>query len=206
MTPLGEGPQKIHPNTKDPSQKKEEPAPSRKRMISRRLFASSSLGHSGYRWYTSVTDKADRIQRVLAAKHAANLSYDDLADRLGVTNTYAAQLLLGQAKLTPTTAAKLQEALPSISAHDLSDMQNHFPMRSFDDNILKEPNAYRLYEAVTHYAEAIKALINEQCGDGIMSAIDFYCTVGTTTGKNGEQRVVVTLNGKYSCRAFCDFC
>eukprot|EP00965_Chrysotila_dentata_P132596 4384671-Pleurochrysis_carterae.AAC.1 len=37
---------------------------------------------------------------------------------------------------------------------------------------------------VTHYGEAIKSLINEQCGDGIMSAIDFYCDVGTVKGES----------------------
>ena len=165
-------------------------------MIARRVFASSA-GLSSRRWYTSVTDKADRIQRILAAKADSNLSYDQLATRLGVTNTYAAQLLLGQAKLTPTTAAKLQEAMPSISTEDIEDMKNSFPMRAFDDDLLKEPNTYRLYEAITHYAEAIKSIVNEQCGDGIMSAIDFYCDVGTTTGKHGEKRVVITFNGKF---------
>ena len=45
--------------------------------------------------------------------------------------------------------------------------------------------------------QAIKMLINEQCGDGIMSAIDFFMDVGTTTGKLGEKRVVVTFNGKF---------
>ena len=70
-------------------------------------------------------------------------------------------------------------------------------MRAFDDEILKEPNVYRTYEAITHYGEAIKSLINEQYGDGIMSAIDFYLDVGTTTGKHGEKRVVITFNGKF---------
>lgn len=32
---------------------------------------------------------------------------------------------------------------------------------------------------------------------GIMSAIDFYCDVGTTTGQHGEKRVVITFNGKF---------
>ena len=30
-----------------------------------------------------------------------------------------------------------------------------------------------------------------------MSAIDFYLDVGTTTGKLGEKRVVITFNGKF---------
>ena len=50
---------------------------------------------------------------------------------------------------------------------------------------------------VQHYGLAIKTLINEQCGDGIMSAIDFFLDVGTTTGKAGEKRVVITFSGKF---------
>ena len=36
-----------------------------------------------------------------------------------------------------------------------------------------------------------------RCGDGIMSAIDFFLDVGTTTGTQGEKRVVITFNGKF---------
>lgn len=149
--------------------------------------------------YTSVNSAllAERVARVLAVKQNANVSYDELANRIGVTNVYAAQLLMGQARLSDTTAVKLKEVLPDIDEEDIQSMINDFPMRSFDDDILKEPNVYRTYEAITHNGEAIKALINEQCGDGIMSAIDFYCDVGTTTGKHGEKRVVITFNGKF---------
>ena len=140
---------------------------------------------------------ADRIERVLAAKALSGLSYDDIALKLGVTNTYAAQLLLGQAKLTQETSQKLKEVLPAIENEDIRSMQLEFPMRTFDSSILKEPHVYRMYEAITHYGVAIKSIINEQCGDGIMSAIDFYCDVGTTTGVNGEKRVVLTFNGKF---------
>lgn len=138
-----------------------------------------------------------RIERVMTHKSDANLTFDDIASHLGVTNTYAAQLFLGQAKLTSESAVKLRELLPEISEDDVNSMMNDFPMRTFDADILKEPNVYRTYEAITHYGEAIKAIINEQCGDGIMSAIDFYLDVGTTKGKHGETRVVITMNGKF---------
>ncbi len=149
--------------------------------------------------YTSVNSAllAERVARVLAVKQNAKISYDELANQIGVTNVYAAQLLMGQARLSDTTAVKLKEVLPDIDEEDIQSMINDFPMRSFGDDILKEPNVYRTYEAITHNGEAIKALINEQCGDGIMSAIDFYCDVGTTTGKHGEKRVVITFNGKF---------
>ena len=70
-------------------------------------------------------------------------------------------------------------------------------MRSFDEQLLQEPNVYRTYEALMHNGEAIKAIINEECGDGIMSAIDFYCDVGTVKGDLDETRVVIALNGKF---------
>ena len=86
--------------------------------------------------------------------------------------------------------------MPDITDDDIAVMQL-CPFRGFDSEILKEPNVYRTYEAITHYGQAIKMLINEQCGDGIMSAIDFYMTVGGTVGKMGEKRVVITFNGKF---------
>jgi cyanate lyase len=144
-----------------------------------------------------LTEVAARSARLLKAKEAAGLSFDELASSLGLTNTYTAQLFLGQAKLTAATATQLKAVLPAVNDEDLEAMLKHFPMRGFDERILQEPNVYRTYEAITHYGEAIKRLINEQCGDGIMSAIDFYCDVGTTTGKQGEKRVVITFNGKF---------
>ena len=118
------------------------------------------------RTYSSIsaTDIAERTKRMLDAKEQSGLSYDELASKLGLTNTYTAQLLMGQAKLTKETAMKLQEALPAASQQDVHDMQNTYPMRAFDEAILKEPNVYRTYEAITHYGEAIKSIINEQCG------------------------------------------
>lgn len=48
-----------------------------------------------------------------------------------------------------------------------------------------------------HYGEGIKAIINEKKGDGIMSAIDIFMDVDIIKGKGGEDRVVITMNGKF---------
>ena len=116
--------------------------------------------------YSSVSsvDVLERTKRLLDAKTESGLSYDDLSNKLGLTNTYTAQLLLGQAKLTSDTAIKLQVALPSVSPKDISDMQSSFPMRSFDDQIMKEPNVYRTYEAITHVSPSISNLDYTYCG------------------------------------------
>ena len=135
--------------------------------------------------------------RLLAAKAASGKSWNDIAVELGLMNAYVCQLFLGQAQLKAgATADALQKAVPGISDEDIAAMQE-CPFRGFDSEILKEPNVYRTYEALTHYGEAIKMLINEACGDGIMSAIDFYLDVGTTIGSEGERRVIITMNGKF---------
>lgn len=132
----------------------------------------------------------------LAAKKAAGKTYDEIADGLGYTNCYTCQLLLGQSQLKDSAATKLKEILPTLS-DDTIEAMKVCPVRSWDESILKEPNVYRTYEAVTHYGMAIKNLVNEKFGDGIMSAIDFYLTVGEAIGAKGEKRVVITLNGKF---------
>src|SRR5574340_702999 len=48
------------------------------------------------------------------------------------------------------------------------------PMRAGSSTAVPtDPTIYRLYEAVQVYGRAIKELIHEQFGDGIMSAINF---------------------------------
>ena len=140
-----------------------------------------------------VGELADRL---LAAKVVSGKTFDQLAEELGFTNTYTTQLLLGQAQLKPAARDKFAAALPTVAVEDL-DALGEAPFRGWDPEILKEPNVYRTHEAITHYGNAIKLLINEKFGDGIMSAIDFYMTVGETIGKAGEKRVVITFNGKF---------
>lgn len=102
------------------------------------------------RAYTTLDadEVAARTQRVLAIKEQSGRSFDEIAVELGLTNTYTAQLFLGQAQLKPATATKLKELMPGISDADIEAMQG-CPMRGFDDAILKEPNVYRTYEAIT---------------------------------------------------------
>ena len=54
-------------------------------------------------------------------------------------------------------------------------MQSSFPMRKFDPALLQEPNVYRTNEAIMHYAEAMKMLINEQVDAPCFSAALTLC-------------------------------
>ena len=141
-------------------------------------------------------DKKELVGRLLAAKAASGKTYDELADALGLCNVYVGQLFRAQAQLKPGTEKKLVNMVPGLTEDLLQEMRK-CPMRSFDPAVIQEPHIYRLTEVAAHYGEAILEIMNEKFGDGIMSAIDFKLTVDKVKGEKGEDRVVITHNGKF---------
>ncbi|XP_059447200.1 cyanate hydratase [Corylus avellana] len=140
--------------------------------------------------------KTITANRLLAVKRKSGKSYSQIAEETGLTNVYVAQLLRRQAQLKPDTALVLRAALPDLTDDLLQEMMRP-PMRSYDPSLIQEPTIYRLNEAVMHFGESIKEIINEEFGDGIMSAIDFFCSVDKIKGVDGKDRVVLTFDGKY---------
>ena len=59
-----------------------------------------------------------------------------------------------------------------------------------------DPTIYRFHEALDVYGEALKELIHEEFGDGIMSAINFKVDFARRSDPGGD-RVVVTFDGKF---------
>jgi len=59
-----------------------------------------------------------------------------------------------------------------------------------------DPLIYRFYELVSVYGTTFKALINEEYGDGIMSAIDFDMDMSRLPHEKGD-RVKIVMSGKY---------
>ncbi|XP_043691840.1 cyanate hydratase-like isoform X2 [Telopea speciosissima] len=143
-----------------------------------------------------MESKASMVNRLLAVKQKSGKSYSVIAEETGLTNVYVGQLLRRQAQLKPSTVPKLRASLPDLTDDLIQEMMAP-PMRSYDPEIIREPSIYRFNEAVMHFGESIKDIINEEFGDGIMSAIDFYCSVDKIKGVDGKDRVVVTFDGKY---------
>jgi cyanate lyase len=72
------------------------------------------------------------------------------------------------------------------------------PTRGFiPGGVPTDPTIHRFHEIVQVYGTALKALIHERFGDGIMSAISFKFDVKKAAGPEGGERVVITLDGKY---------
>ena len=59
-----------------------------------------------------------------------------------------------------------------------------------------DPLIYRFYELVQVYGTTWKALIQEEFGDGIMSAIDFDMVIERQPDQKGD-RVRVSMSGKF---------
>ncbi|GAV69527.1 Cyanate_lyase domain-containing protein [Cephalotus follicularis] len=140
--------------------------------------------------------KLSITNRLQSVKQKSGKSYNQIAQETGLTNVYVAQLFKRQAQLKPETAPKLRAAVPGLPDDLLQQMMSP-PMRSYDPHVIQEPAVYRLTEAIMHFGESIKEIINEEFGDGIMSSVDFYCSVDKVKGVDGKDRVVVTLDGKY---------
>ena len=67
---------------------------------------------------------------------------------------------------------------------------------ALEDAVPTDPTIYRLYEVIQVYGPALKALIHEEFGDGIMSAINFKLDLKRVEDPGGD-RVVITLDGKF---------
>ena len=111
----------------------------------------------------------------------------------GVSDTLIVGALLGQMKLVKPLAQKAAE-LFSLSKTEQA-MLNEVPMRGMPMPPT-DPLLYRFFEMVMVNGPAWKALIEEEFGDGIMSAIDFDFDMARLAHDKGD-RVKLTMSGKF---------
>ncbi|WP_446040557.1 cyanase [Streptomyces sp. SID1121] len=134
-------------------------------------------------------------EAVRAAKVLTGVTWAQLAEALDAPLAWTTAALLGQhpmsAERAETAAALLELDKDAVLAFQLQPTRG-----ALDSAVPVDPTIYRLYEVIQVYGPAIKELIHEQCGDGIMSAINFRLDVRRVPDPAGD-RVVITLDGKY---------
>jgi cyanate lyase len=139
--------------------------------------------------------RAELTEEILAAKRARGLSWAELAERLNAPVEWTTVALLGQFPLDETQARTATEAL-GLDEDAIPELTSS-PMRGgLEEVVPTDPTIYRFYEIVQVYGPALKELIHEEFGDGIMSAINFGFTVRRVPDNKGD-RVEITLNGKF---------
>ena len=138
--------------------------------------------------------KQDAAEAVLAAKHATDVTWSELAELAAKPEVWTTAALLGQHPIDRDTANRIAARLELDE--EVSDALTRQPYRATSTEQLSDPTIYRLQELVLVYGAAIKELIHEKFGDGIMSAINFSMTLDRVE-RDGEPRVQITLDGKY---------
>ncbi|TLP92591.1 cyanase [Nesterenkonia salmonea] len=139
--------------------------------------------------------KQEAAQQVRVARHRAGMSWAQIAEQLGVDKEWSTAALLGSHPMTAEQAHVVQELLDlDDSTAEALQMQ---PYRTaITEDVVSDPTVYRFHEALMVYGPAIKELIHEEFGDGIMSAINFQMSVRRREHPGGD-RVVVTFDGKF---------
>ena len=139
-------------------------------------------------------NRNDVTEMVVAAKLTKNLKWVDIANKIGLSKEWTTAALLGQMTLTKTQA-DIIGALLGLPAEAMVLLQVVPYKGSLPTAVPTDPLLYRFYELINVYGSSIKSLINEEFGDGIMSAIDFSMDIQREANPMGD-RVKIVLNGK----------
>lgn len=134
---------------------------------------------------------------VLAAKRAKGLDFTEIAERVGRPRVWLTAAMLGQHPFDAEAAAALQELLGLDD--ETTTVLQEVPWRGSyaPTGPPTDPTVYRLYEAIQVYGPALKELIHEEWGDGIMSAINFEVDISRRENEDGEDRVRIVMDGKF---------
>ena len=132
---------------------------------------------------------------IITQKLIKQLTWPQLAEAIGLSKEWTTAALLGQMTLTAEQAAKIGVML-DLPADAISQLQVVPYKGSLPTSVPTDPLIYRFYELVNVYGTTFKALIHEEFGDGIMSAIDFNMDLKRESDPNGD-RVNIVMSGKF---------
>jgi cyanate lyase len=140
--------------------------------------------------------RADLTEKILDIKREKGWTWKYIVEQIGgMSPVLVTGALLGNMKLTKPQAEKAG-ALFGLSAAETT-MLNEVPNRGEGATMPPtDPLIYRFYELVMVNGPAWKALIEEEFGDGIMSAIDFDMAMDRLPDPKGD-RVKITMSGKF---------
>ena len=134
--------------------------------------------------------------KIRNAKRSMKLTWRGIAAEISSGSPIVATAaLFGQMRLTEEEAANAARVLDL--SEDEAQLLTEIPYRgSLPPGPPTDPLVYRLYELVQVYGTTWKALIEEEFGDGIMSAIDFDMSLERVPDPKGD-RVKLTMSGKF---------
>lgn len=143
-----------------------------------------------------MISKNEAGELVSRARFRVGITWTEIADKIGKPRVWTTAALLGQHPVSREDAITVGELL-DLDADVVEALQVQ-PYRgsSAGGAAPTDPTIYRFHEALQVYGPAIKELIHEEFGDGIMSAINFTLDIQRHPDPAGD-RVVVTFDGKF---------
>ena len=132
---------------------------------------------------------------IITSKLRKNVTWPQLAEVVGQSKEWTTAALLGQMTLSAEQAAKVGDVL-ELPAEAVEQLQVVPYKGSLATSVPTDPLIYRFYELVNVYGTTFKALIHEEFGDGIMSAIDFDMDLQREPDPKGD-RVKIVMSGKF---------
>lgn len=141
--------------------------------------------------------RSEVTEKILDIKRMKGWSWAEIARKIDPKQSpiYTTAALLGQMKFEPAQAAKAAKlfGLGKMEEKLLAEV----PYRgSLPPGPPTDPLIYRFYELVQVYGTTFKEMIQEEFGDGIMSAIDFDMKMERLPDPKGD-RVKLTMSGKF---------
>lgn len=138
--------------------------------------------------------REELTEKILDIKRERCWSWKHITGEIGgVSEVLIIGALLGQMKLIKPLAKKAAALFGLSEAEER--MLNEVPYRGMPMPPT-DPLIYRFYEMVMVNGPAWKALIEDEFGDGIMSAIDFDITFEREPNPKGD-RVKIGMSGKF---------
>ena len=142
-------------------------------------------------------NRAELTEKIVTHKIIKGIKWADVAEKVGQSKEWTTAALLGQMSMTKEQATAAANAMGlNLSEEEIAVLMTVPSRGSLDSAVPTDPLIYRLYELISVYGTTFKALIEEEFGDGIMSAIDFEMDIDRKADPKGD-RVVITLNGKF---------
>jgi cyanate lyase len=134
-------------------------------------------------------------EKIIATKVSRGITWDEAARKVGQSKEWTTALCLGQMTANAEQAQAVGD-LFGLSEEERKWLQVVPYKGSLPTAVPTDPLIYRFYELVNVYGTTFKALIHEEYGDGIMSAIDFDMDLTRLPNEKGD-RVKIVMSGKY---------
>jgi len=139
--------------------------------------------------------REDVTDLIVMRKMKSGTKWTEVAKKVGQSKEWTTAACLGQMQMTKKQAETVGKIF-DLPEEAVAILQTVPYKGSLPTAVPTDPLIYRFYELVQVYGTTWKALIQEEFGDGIMSAIDFDMSLERQPDQKGD-RVRVTMSGKF---------